>query len=67
LLVRREEGAVIIERLPPGDHALLRTLKDGGDLATALDAAVAAEPEFALEISLRARIANRTLAQLRSD
>jgi hypothetical protein len=67
LLVRREEGAVIIERLPPGDHALLRTLNDGGDLAAALDAAVAAEPEFALEMSLRARIANRTLAQLRSD
>jgi hypothetical protein len=67
LIVRREAGGVIIERLPPGDYALLRTLNDGGDLATALDAAVAAEPDFALEMALRAHIANRTLAQLRSD
>jgi hypothetical protein len=41
LVVRREAGGVIIERLPPGDHALLRALDDGDDLATALDAAVA--------------------------
>jgi len=67
LLVRREGGAVIIERLTPGDHALLRTLNDGSDLGLALDAAVAAEPDFALETTLRARIANRTLAQLRGD
>ena len=67
LVVRREAGGVIIERLPPGDHALLRTLNDGGDLAAALDAAVAAEPDFALEMALGAHIANRTLAQLRSN
>ena len=67
LVVRREAGAVVIERLPPGDHALLRTLDDGGDLATALDVAVAAEPDFALETVLRSRIANRTLAQLRGN
>ena len=67
LVVRREAGGVIIERLPPGEHALLRTLYDGGDLATALDAAVSAEPDFALEAVLRARIANRTLAQLRGN
>jgi hypothetical protein len=67
LLVRREAGAVIIERLPPGDHAMLRTLNDGGDLAMALDAAVAAEPDFDLGTALRAGIANRTLSQLRGD
>ena len=65
LVVRREAGAVIIERLPPGDHALLCTLQCGGDLATALDAAVAADPGFDLGTALRAGIANRTLMQLR--
>jgi len=53
--------------LPPGDHAMLRTLNDGGDLAMALDAAVAAEPDFDLGTALRAGIANRTLSQLRGD
>jgi hypothetical protein len=67
LVVRREAGAVIMERLPPGDHALLRTLQHGGNLATALDAAVAAEPDFDLGTGLRAGIANGTLVQLRGD
>jgi hypothetical protein len=67
LVVRRESGSVSIERLAPGDHALLRTLNDGGDLTAALDAAVAAEPEFDLGTALRAGIANRTLSQLRGD
>ncbi len=67
LLVRREAGAVIIQRLPPGDHAMLLALQRGGDLAMALDAAVAAEPEFDLGTALRAGIASRTLLQLRGD
>jgi hypothetical protein len=65
LLVRREGGVVVAERLASGDFALLRALADGGDLAAALDAAVAAEPAFDLGASLRAYIANRTLAELR--
>jgi hypothetical protein len=64
LLVRRE-GGVVVERVAPGDFALLRSLADGGDLATALDAAVAAEPVFDLGTSLRNCIANRTFAELR--
>jgi hypothetical protein len=67
LLVRREGGDVVVERLTPGDFALLRALADGGDLAAALDAAVAAEPAFDLGTSLRKYIANRTLAELRSE
>lgn len=65
LLVRREAGAVVIERLAPGDFALLRTLAGGEDLATALDAAMTADPTFDLGTTLRTCIANRTLADLR--
>ena len=65
LLVRRESGNVVIERLAPGDFALLRTLADGGDLASALDAAMTAEATFDLGTTLRACIANHTLTELR--
>ena len=65
LLVRRETGVVVIERLAPGDYALLRALAGGDDLATALDAAMAAEPTFDLGTTLRICIGNRTLAELR--
>jgi hypothetical protein len=67
VLVRREAGVVVVRRLPPGDFALLQTLADGGDLAAALDAAVAAEPDFDLGIALRNYIANRTFAELRDE
>ena len=67
LLVRREAGAVVIERLASGDFALLRALADGGDLASALDAAMLAAPTFDLETALRTCIANRTLSELRSE
>jgi len=65
LIVRREAGVLSILRLSPGDFALLRALAGGGDLATALGAAVAAEPEFDLGATLRNCIASRTLAELR--
>ena len=66
LLVRRERGPVVVERLAPGDFALLRALTDGGDLAAALDAAVAAEPAFDLA---RAAHGHRQphVAELRSE
>jgi len=67
LLVRRQPGGVVIERLAPGDHALLRALDGGDDLAAALDAATAAEPTFDLGTTLRICIANRTLAELRRE
>lgn len=67
LLVRREAGAVVIERLAYGDFALLSALAAGGDLATALDAAMTAEPEFDLGTTLRTCIASRTLAELRDE
>ncbi len=65
LLVRRETGNVVIERIALGDFALLRTLAGGGDLASALDAAMTAEATFDLGTTLRACIANHTLAELR--
>jgi hypothetical protein len=67
LLVRREGNDVVVERLAPGLFALLRALADDEDLAAALDAAVAAEPDFDLGTSLRTCIANRTLAESRSE
>ena len=67
LLVRREAGGVVIERLAPGDFALLRALAGGDDLASALDAALTAEPAFDLGTTLRTCIANRTLSELRGE
>jgi len=67
LLVRREAGVVVVARLAPGDSALLRALAGGDDLAAALGAALAAEPTFDLETTLRTCIANRTLAALRCE
>ena len=67
LLVRREAGDVVIERLAPGDFALLRALAGGYDLATALDAAIAAEPTFDLGTTLRTCIASGTLTELRGE
>ncbi|MEO8347194.1 MAG: DNA-binding domain-containing protein [Betaproteobacteria bacterium] len=65
LLVRRESGAVIIERLEPGDFALLFTLHAGGNLGAAVEAAIAADSSFVFSLSLTKFIACRTLAALR--
>jgi hypothetical protein len=67
LLVRRETGDIVIGRLVPGDFAFLRALAGGYDLATALDAAIAAEPTFDFGTTLRACIANGTLTELRGE
>jgi len=64
LAVRREAGAVVVERLPRGDFAWLAALHGGADLALALDAAQAADPMFDLGTALRAHLANGTLAGL---
>ena len=64
LLVRREDGVAIIERLAAGDFALLGALGDGHDLAAALDRAVLADAMFDLGTALREYIANRTLTDL---
>jgi hypothetical protein len=65
LLVRRECDVVVVERVTAGDFAMLRSLAGGGDLAAALTAAAAADPEFDLGTTLRSCIANRTFAELR--
>ena len=67
LLVRRERDDVDVERLAPGAFALLRALGGGRDLASALDAAMLAEPAFDLEAALRTCIANGTLSELRGE
>ena len=61
LVVRREAGAVVVERVTPGDFAWLAALAEGADLAAALDAALACEVTFDLGTSLRAFIANGTI------
>ena len=67
LLVRREAGAVVIERIAPTDFGLLQSLHLGDDLASALATALASEvdPGFDLGVSLRQFIADGTLAALR--
>ena len=62
LLVRRETGAVAVERLAPADFAWLQALAARADLATALEHAIAAEATFDLGTALRACIANGTVA-----
>ncbi len=66
LIVRREAGGVVVERLASGDFALLRVLDDGGNLAAAFEAAMTADPLFDLGTALRGYIANRTLSDLRT-
>jgi hypothetical protein len=64
LLVRREGSAPVIERLAPADFAFLATLAGGGDLATALEAALAFDADFELGAALPAQIASGVLAEL---
>jgi hypothetical protein len=64
LLVRREGVGPSIAHIAPGDFACLRVLADGGDLASALDAAVAIDADFDLAITLRTFIADGTIAGL---
>ena len=66
LLVRREAGAATIERIDTGEFAWLTALQLGNSLGIALDAALAADPAFPFERTLRDRIADRTLAALRA-
>lgn len=66
LLVRREAGVAAIERIDAGEHAWLAALDHACTLASALDAALATDPAFAFERTLRDRIADRTLAALRA-
>ncbi|MEO8753189.1 MAG: DNA-binding domain-containing protein [Casimicrobiaceae bacterium] len=61
LLVRREDGRGVIERVEPGDFAWLAALADGADLAEALVAALAADATFDLGTALRTGIVNGTL------
>lgn len=64
LLVRREGGRVVVERMEPGDFAWLAALAGGADLAQALDAALDADAMFDLGTALRTCIANGTLTDI---
>jgi hypothetical protein len=66
LLVRREAGVAAIEPLDPGEFAWLVALEHGQPLGFALESALAVDPHFAFERTLRDRIADRTLARLRA-
>ena len=63
LLVRREREGVTIERLAAGEHAWLATLAAGWSLGEAIEAAQDADASFDLGTTLRARIADGTIAQ----
>ena len=64
LLVRRETGRVVVERVEPGEFAWLAALAAGADLARALDAAFDADPTFDLGTALRTYIANGVLTDI---
>jgi hypothetical protein len=67
LLVRREGATPTIERLSAAEHAWLSALAAGADLASALDAALAADETFDLGTTLRERIADGTLMAVASS
>ena len=67
LLIRREDGAVVVERTEPGNFAWLAALAAGADLAHALDAAFDADAAFDLGTALRTCIANGTLRGIAGD
>lgn len=62
LLVLRGECGVDLERLKPGEAALLAGLAAGETLALAADFATDAEPTFDLPTALRRHVANHVLA-----
>jgi hypothetical protein len=64
LLVRREAATPLIERVAAGDFAWLSALAQGADLAGALDAAAAVDPDFDLGTAMRTHIASGTLMGL---
>ncbi len=64
LLIRREAGAVVVERVTPADFAWLGAFAANADLTAALDAALAVDETFDLGPALRTYVANGTLVDL---
>lgn len=64
LLIHREAGAVVVERIAAGDFAWLTSLAADLTLDAALDAALAVDAAFDLGAALRTYIANGTLADI---
>jgi hypothetical protein len=64
LLIRREDGRVVVERVERGDFAWLAALAAGADLGQGLDAAFDADATFDLGTALRTFIANGVLAAI---
>ena len=67
LLVRREPDGVTIERLAPDEHAWLAALAAGSSLGESIEAAQNADASFDLGTTLRARIADGTIAGVGAD
>jgi hypothetical protein len=65
LLVRREDGRVVAERVGPGEFAWLCALRDGLDLTTAVACAESADPAFDIGTVLATRVPDGTVATLR--
>ena len=64
LLVRREPEGVTIERLAADEHAWLAALAAGSSLGESIEAAQDADASFDLGTTLRARIADGTIASV---
>ena len=67
LLVLRGAGGVTIERLSPGEHALLIALAGGAGLGEAAARAAAKEEGFDLTRALRHHVAAQTLVAFRTS
>jgi len=64
LLVRRERDGVTIERLAADEYAWLAALAAGSSLGESIEAAQDADASFDLGTTLRARIADGTIASV---
>jgi hypothetical protein len=61
LLVSRSAQGIGIDRIEPGDHALLAALAANATLGVAAERAGAADAEFDLAAALRRHVANQTI------
>lgn len=66
-LVARRGHAIEVQRLQPGEFAMLAALDAGQPLAQAFGAATAADAQFELELFLRRHVPGGTLAAMQID
>lgn len=66
LVLRRDAGGIVIERLPPSDHLLLALLKAGRTLGQAASDCAARFTDFDLAAALQRHVAGQTVVAFRA-